>query len=342
MADPTELRAFIERHARASGFDHVGFCGVEGAPGIERYDRFLALGRHGSMEWMVRGRAPRAEPRLLLPGARAAVVLGLDYARALPPDPGGLAGRVSRYAWGRDYHNRIGKRLRGLQRALSGLGIASAWGVDARPFVERAWAERAGVAFLGRNCCAIAPGRTSWLFLAVGLVAGEVEPDAPLAGFERHCGACRRCLDACPTGALVGSGELDARRCVSYLTIEHRGPIPEELRPGLGRWLFGCDDCQAVCPHNRPPLPRDDNLSPLPGRAWVDLPRLLATPDADLDRSLQGSPLRRARPEGLKRNACVVLGNIGDPAARPALIAALSASPLVAEHARWSLDRIGS
>ncbi|MCK6502605.1 tRNA epoxyqueuosine(34) reductase QueG [Myxococcota bacterium] len=317
---------------------------VADAPGIDRYDAFLAQGRHGTMGWMVRGRGPRANPTALLPSARSAVVLGVDHAWPRPPDPGGLTGMVARYAWGRDYHNLVGKRLRRLaarlRQELPDLGLY--WGVDSRPLIERAWAERAGLGFVGRNCCLIVPGEGSFLFLAVVLVDVALPPDLPRAGAERHCGSCRRCLDACPTDAFLGPHQLDARRCISYLTIEHQGPIPLPLRPGLGRWVFGCDLCQEVCPHNHAPPPSPEvDLAPRPGMAWLDLAWVLGTPDAALEQALEGSPLRRPGAVGLKRNAAIVLGNLGDRAALPVLEQARRhADPVVAEAATWALDRL--
>ncbi len=336
--------AIIRQRASALGFSRLRVAATSPAPGVPAYDAFLASGHHGQMQWMQRGRDARAEPERLLPGVRSAVVLGVDHAWPRPPDPGGLTGKVASYAWGRDYHNLVGKRLRKLTRhlreALPGVGIY--WGVDSRPLIERAWAERAGLGYLGRNCCLIVPGQGSFLFLAVLLLDIELPADPPLPGADRHCGGCRRCLDVCPTDAFVDSHQLDARRCISYLTIEHRGAIPEALRPGLGRWVFGCDLCQEVCPHNHhPPTSSHADLAPRPGHAWLDLAWVLRTDDGELDRALSGSPLRRPGPAGLKRNAAIVLGNLGDPAAEPALLHARAhANPVVVDAATWALDRL--
>lgn len=331
----------VRQHAAALGFGRVRFAALDPAPGIEAYDAFLAAGCAGTMGWMARSRPPRADPRLLLPDARSAVVLGCDYAWPRPPDPGGLTGKVASYAWGRDYHNLLGKRLRrlvlGLKAALPGFDAYA--GVDSRPLIERAWAERAGLGYLGKNACVIVPGQGSYFFLAVMLVNVELPPDSPMGDF---CGRCRRCLDACPTQAFLGSGRLDARRCVSYLTIEHDGPIPADLRPGLGRWVFGCDVCQEVCPHNHnPPPSAEAELAPRPEHAWLDLPALLDSPDEALRARFEGSPIRRATPLRLKRNAAIVLGNLGDPAAAPALLRARAhPDPTVAEAADWALQRL--
>ena len=314
-----------------------------GAPGIAHYDAFLDAGHHAGMDWMVRGRAPRADPAGRVPGGLSAVALGIEYGGPRPPDPGGLTGRVARYAWGRDYHNVAGKRVRKLVKELTRRGVRAYGGVDSRPLIERAWAERAGLAYLGRNCCAIVPGQGSWLFLAVILVDVALPPDPPLPGLERHCGACRRCLDACPTDAFVESGRLDARRCISYWTIEHHGTIDSDLGSGFGRWVFGCDDCQDVCPHNHAPrTPVEAAFEPLPGRAWLDLEWVIDTPADAIESALQGSPIRRPGAQGLQRNACIVLGNLADPAARAVLKRAVARpDPVVAEQARRALDRIG-
>lgn len=335
-----DTAAIIREHARALGFNHARFARL-GAPGIEAYDAFLSEGRHSTMSWMQASRPPRADPRLLLPGARSALVLGVDYAWPRPPDPGGLTGKVACYAWGRDYHNLIGKRLRKLQTRLSAEipGFQAYAGVDSRPFIERAWAAEAGIGYVGKNACILIPSSGSYLFLAVMLTNQDLPPDGPLGDF---CGRCRRCLDACPTQAFTAPGQLDARRCVSYLTIEHDGPIPEPLRPALGRWVFGCDDCQEVCPHNHaPPRSAEADFAPRPDHAWLDLERVLRTPDPELSARFLGTPIRRACPARLKRNAAVVLGNLGDPAARPALEVALRHPvELVRSHAAWALERV--
>lgn len=339
----------LRSKASELGFDRIRFTRVAvPGPGIADFDRFLAEGRQADMVYLARGRDARADPTELLPGARSAIVLGVDYAWPRPPDPGGLTGKVACYAWGRDYHNLIGKRLRKLVRHVRQTwpGHDAYAGVDSRPLLERAWAAESGLAFLGKNCCAIVPGETSYLFLAVVLTTLELPPDPPRADLTRHCGGCTRCLDVCPTKAFTAPGQLDARRCISYLTIEHRGSIAPELRPLLGRWVFGCDDCQEICPHNPDDLTlrghsKQADLAPRPGHAWLDLPWVLQTSDDDLSRHFLGSPIRRAHPVGLKRNAALVLGNLADPTARPALdVAERHPDPVVADAARWALDRL--
>jgi epoxyqueuosine reductase len=337
----TSLRECVEGEAQHLGFTRIRVAAVRSPPpGLAEFDRFLAEGRAGDMAWLARGRSPRADPAELLPGARSAVALGIEYGWPRPPDPGGLTGKVACYAWGRDYHNAIGKRLKKLCAALSAqLPDARFYaGVDARPILERAWAQDAGLGFLGKNGCIIAPAETSYLFLAIVLTTLELAPDAPQGD---HCGRCRRCLDGCPTAAFTAPRQIDALRCISYHTIENRSAIPEDLRGAFGRWVFGCDDCQEVCPHNGKPSSLDPDFAPRPGHAWVDLEWVLRTPDEVLRSHFAGSPIRRTGPVGLKRNACVVLGNLGEPAARPVLEHALRHdSSLVQEHARWALDRL--
>lgn len=335
----TELRQQLNEHSAALGFQHLRVARLaEATPRIEAFDHWLGQGHHGELRYLPQGREERANPRLRLPRARTAVLLGLEHHHRRPPDPGGLTGKVARYAWGRDYHNLVGKRLRKLRRRLREQGVASWGGVDTAPILERAWAEAAGLGFSGKNCVQILPARGSWIFLAVLFLEEDLEPDAPL---RDHCGSCTRCLAACPTGAFVGPRVLDARRCISYWTIEVRSAIPVDLRPGLGRWVFGCDVCQEVCPHNVS-APDADEEDLLPRNAWLDLEWLLRAEDEVLDQHFLGTPLRRPGPDGLRRNACVVLGNLGRPEAVGVLRhAADRHSPLVAEHARWALERLG-
>lgn len=337
MGSVSNLSDWLQREATALGLQHVRAVRVgEQAPRLEAFDAWLAKGLHGEMQYLPRGRDDRADPRRRMP-VRTAVVFALEHHHELPPDPGGLTGRVARYAWGRDYHNVLGKRLRKLRKRLRDLDIPSWGGVDTAPILERAWAEAAGAGFSGKNCVQIVPARGSWMLLAVLFLPEDLPTTAPLGD---HCGRCRRCLDACPTSAFLGPHVLDARRCISYWTIERRDAIPVELRAGFGRWVFGCDVCQEVCPHNAAPPPGDAALAPR--HAWLDLEALIDLDDEPLLERFHGSPIKRPGPEGLRRNACVVLGNLGDPDAIPVLRRALDRGPLVAEHARWALDRLGA
>jgi len=333
----TNARTRIEREASRLGFTELRFAPVtRPTPRFDAFEDFVDAGRHGSMHYLDRGRAVRGDVSLRFP-AESAVVLALDHHHVRPPDPGGLTGKVARYAWGRDYHNLFGKRLKKLQRRLRDAGIESWGGVDTAPILERAWAELSGLGFTGKSCVQIRPARSSWFFLGVLFIDQACAPDDPLV--KDHCGACDKCLVGCPTEAYLGARRLDARRCIAYHTIESREPIPTELRAGFGRWVFGCDVCQEVCPHNAaPPEPDEDDL--LPRNAWLDLQWLIEAEADEIDARFIGTPLRRPGVEGLRRNACVVLGNLGDPAAKGVLEQALRRGPLVAEHAHWALERL--
>ncbi len=339
--DPSLVKRHLQRAAIEEGFAALGFAAAEPRrQDIERYDRWLAAGHHADMGWLQRHRDAKLRPQQLLARAATVVALATAYGHPLPPDPGGLSGRVSRFAWGRDYHRVVGKRLRRLQRGLQQRfpALNSYASVDSRPVFERAWAAQAGLAFAGCNTCAILPGRGSYFFLATLLIDLSLPPDAPA---ESGCGDCRRCLQACPTGALLAPGVLDARRCLSYLSVEHAADLPHDLRPAMGRRVFGCDSCQEACPHvNEHPQRGDPALCPQPTRAWLDLPQLLLTSDEALKERFAGTSLRRAGPGRLKRNACVALGNSGGSAARGALQAALEHSEgLVRRHAAWAAAR---
>jgi epoxyqueuosine reductase len=244
---------------------------------------------------------------------------------------------VARYAWGRDYHNLIGKRLDKLRKRLLLHGVRAWGGVDASPIYERGWAWAAGLGFTGKNCLQILPSRGSYFFLAVMFVDAPLEGDGPMADF---CGRCTRCLTGCPTGAFLSPRRLDAGRCISYWTIEARELAPPELLPAFGRWIFGCDLCQEVCPHNHRPDPADeDDL--LPRNAWLDLDELIATPDDALEAQYTGTPLRRPGARGLKRNALVALGNIGDPGAEHSITLGLNhPDGMVRDAAAWAAARL--
>ena len=295
-------------------------------------------GLHADLHWLGTTHDVRTDPRLRLPSACGVVVLAVEHHHRAPPDPGGRTGRVARYAWGRDYHNLVGKRLKKLRSALRAAGVRNWGGVDATPTLERAWAEAAGLGFSGKNCLQIIPARTSYFFLAVLFVDADVEPDPPIT--RDHCGKCTRCLQACPTRAFVGPHVLDARRCISYWTIEARELAPVELLPGFGRWIFGCDVCQEVCPHNAaPPDPDEDDL--LPRNAWIDLDELLTETDDALDVRFTGTPLRRAGGAGLKRNALVALGNLRDPGAEGSIQRGFDhAEPMVRAAAAYAARRL--
>lgn len=328
----SSLDALVQHH----GF-HIARCARVGpTPQGERFLAWLERGQHADMTWMAREPEVRLDPRARMAEARTALCLGIMHHHRRPPDPGGRTGLVARYAWGRDYHNLMGKRLAKLKRSLREQGVSAWGGVDTAPILERSWASAAGLGFGGKNCVQILPAQTSWMFLSVLFIDLDLAPDPPL---RDHCGRCQRCLSACPTGAFRGPRDLDARACIAYWTIESAELPPASLRPGFGRWVLGCDVCQEVCPHNAaPPDPEEDDL--LPRHAYLDLDALLHTPDDDLLRRFAGTPIRRPGAAGLKRNALIALGNRADPGAGPAIEAGLTHdSPVVRGAAVWALGR---
>lgn len=342
--DRDAVRAALVETAAELGFGLVGVARLGEADEAGRVARWLAAGRHADMAWLAERAAERQEPRRILRSGRSVVALATFHPAPTDegPAPAGR-GRVARYARGRDYHNVVIKRLRKLRRRLVALvpELRSYGSVDNGPVLERHWGYWAGLGWFGLHGGLIHPEQGSWFSLATLLLDQEMEPDAPRAG---DCGRCGRCVAACPTGAIVGPGEVDARHCIAYLTIEHRGPIPRSLRAGCGDRVFGCDICQEVCPHNRRPAAGDPALAPLPERRDLDLRRVLGcTSEGELEAWLAGSPLRRAHLDGLKRNALLVLGNQGDEASAPLLDRLLGEepSPMVRGHAAWALGRLG-
>jgi epoxyqueuosine reductase len=349
--DPAALAHAVRDAALALGFARVGFCPVEPfEPGARALEGWLAAGRHGEMEYMTG--PSRADPKALLPEARTLIVVALAYDRD-PVEPltrrSGLVptrALVARYARGTDYHLVLKERLRSLAdrcAELCGRAVLARACVDTAPLLEREAARRAGLGFTAKNTMTIAPGLGSYVLLGELLVDLELAPSSPVAA---GCGSCRSCLDACPTSAFVDAYTLDARRCISYLTIELHGAIPRELRPSIGRWVFGCDICQEVCPHNQSPkrAPGDAALSARPGADELDLRELLSIGSAAHRRLVRRSALKRVSRTRLQRNAAVALGNSRDPSAVPALASSLgtNSSPLVRAHVAWALGQIGT
>lgn len=337
------MREELARRAKELGFARLGVARVEplGRDGDALRD-WVAKGHHGSMAWMADTLEVRLDPSRpeLLEGARSVVVLATPFARAEAPT-GPRPAVVARYAQGRDYHNVVGKRMRKLARVLRDAGHGVRYAVDTMPILERAWAQRAGVGFIGKNCCIIVPGLGSHVFLSALITDADLPPDTPMA---ERCGACELCLHACPTEAFEAPRELDGRRCVSYLTIEHRGPIPTELRAGIGDRLFGCDDCQDVCPFNRTAPPDAALTEPFATdpRLATELGSLIEMDDAQLREWATGSPLRRPGREGLARNGAIVLGNSKDRRHLPVLRRLVSGDPseTVRDAARWAIAEI--
>jgi epoxyqueuosine reductase len=336
----------IKAKAHELGFDLCGIAPAESFPELSFLSEWIARGHAGDMTYMARSAARRADVRAVLPDARSVIVTGTVYnvdrpysTESAEPD----IAQVSRYAWGDDYHGVLEHRL---QNLLAWMRTASSEQFDARAYVdtgpvqERVYAQYAGLGWVGKNTCLINSELGSWLFLSEIICTLSLDCDQP--GFDR-CGTCTLCLEACPTGAIPEPHVLDATRCLSYLTIELRGEIPEQQRASLGRHVYGCDICQEVCPYNQL-VPRSTESSWQP-RAGLDLPKLVdlwKRSDTELRRLLRGSAMRRARLTGLRRNLAVAIGNSGDHDAVAALTdrggdRASIDDPLVQSHISWAL-----
>lgn len=340
------LVAELRAEALRLGFSRVGIAAAEAPPRHDRFRAWLDRGYAGAMEsWLRRHEPLRADPGLLLPGARSVVMLATDYSSAAADETtstsGRGRGRVSRYAWGADYHDLLRERVNALGSWLKRrrAGCATRGLVDSAPLAEREFGWLGGLGWFGKNTMLIHPGAGSFFFLTALLTDLDLPADEPIQ--VDHCGTCTACLDACPTGALVEPRVLDARACISTLTIEDRGPVPVELRTGMGAWVFGCDICQEVCPWNRhAPVSDEPAFAPRGGATTLSLAEMLLLDDAGFRERFQGSPILRAKRSGLARSAAIALGNHPDPAAAAALETALrDPDPVVREAATWALER---
>ena len=310
-----ELTQRIKAQAIALGFDLVGVTPVAPSDYGDFFQDWLDRGYAGEMAYLARpdAVAKRRDPRLILPAARSAVVVALNYYQGAHESPaGGKRGRVARYAWGDDYHDLMWVRLDALAAFIEGQvkrPVAHRRYVDTGPLLERELAVHAGLGWFGKNTMLINPRWGSWLLLGELLLDLELAYDAPFRA--NHCGVCTRCLEACPTRCILPNRTLDASRCISYLTIElKRETLPVELRPAVGDWIFGCDVCQEVCPWNRFARPTDEPaFQPRPGMPALELSVLLALDDKAFRRRFKGSPIQRAKRHGLQRNAAVALDN---------------------------------
>lgn len=339
LPDPTER---IREEARRLDFFAMGVARAEALPKAGRFEEWLAKKMHGAMAYMERQAEKRRDPSLILADARTVLVLGMNYHTGHPLTQDPLTGKISRYAWGDDYHQVILPRLRRLLKFIQGTNPAArgACYVDTGPVMEKVWGAQTALGWMGKHGNLIARSLGSWFFIGVVLLNIELEYDRPERGY---CGTCTRCIPACPTGAIVAPYVVDARHCISYLTIELRGPIPRFLRPLIGNRIFGCDDCQEVCPWSRfARIASETRFRPRAGAHMPELASLAVLSKAEFDRRFRGSAVRRATRDGFVRNVVVALGNSGDHRAIPALAAALGdGSPLVRAHAAWALGRIG-
>jgi epoxyqueuosine reductase len=330
----------VKSRALEVGFDRVAVGPAEPAEHADHFVAWLDAGYAGGMDYLARTRVERQDPARLLPGCRSVVALALAYGPRQDDDPSW--GAVSRYARGADYHDLMRPRLAALVdylREAGGPEIASRAAVDTSAVLERDLAARAGLGWIGKNTNLLAVGAGSYFFIGIVLTTAALVADGPVAD---RCGTCRACLDACPTEAFVGPWVLDARRCLAYLTIEHRGDVPDEWKPAMGDWLFGCDVCQEVCPWNRKAPPaREGALAP--GAPLAALTALLALDEAAFRARFRGSAIWRARRAGLARNAALMLGHRSDPDAVPALRRALDDPDAgVRRAAAWALGRLDS
>jgi epoxyqueuosine reductase len=351
------MKEAIRHRALDLGFDACRFTTAEAPDNAAQFSAWIAQGRHGEMAYLQRNVQKRIDPRKVLPGAKSILCLAVSYVhqrrassveRRETEIPHSafrtprLTGVVARYARFDDYHDVLGERLKTLTdfvNELGGSNMRSLWYVDTGPLLERDLAQRAGLGFIGKHTNLISRQLGNWILLAEMITTLELEPDPPEIN---RCGTCARCIAACPTGAITGPFQLDARLCISYLTIELKGAIPVELRAAVGNRIFGCDDCLAVCPWNR--FAREGHMMKDHARQDLEQPDLLdllSLDEAGFKRRFANTPLWRTKRRGLLRNVCVALGNVADESAVPALQrAAGDPEPLIAEHARWAIEQI--
>lgn len=340
---PSSLTADLKNEAQRLGFELSGACPAVAPTGLDHFRQWLAAGYAGRMDYLAERAEAYEHPRHVLDGARSLLVLAAAYRTQAPQRAAAGEGLVSRYAWGTDYHQILRKRLHALadfhRRLVPAAAVRGV--VDTAPLLERDFARLAGLGWIGKNTLLLNRQMGSWLFLAVLLTSEELAYDEPFAA--DHCGTCRACLDACPTQAFVEPYRLDARRCLSYLSIELRAPIPEDLRSALGDRLFGCDVCQEVCPWNRrAPRATEPGFEPLAGMNPLELAGLFELDEAAFRQRFRHTPLARPKRGGILRNAAIVLGNHPHPAALPALRRGLDdPDPLVRDACAWAIGQYG-
>ena len=338
------VSARLKARALELGFSAAGIARVEPLDAIRHYEAWLAAGYHGGMGWLAndKHRARRADIRRVYPAIESVICVALSHEPHADPQRDARLGRIARYARGEDYHRVMRDLLRQLEATLCELlpGARPLWYADTGAILERGWAERAGLGWIGKHSGLLSSTIGSWFVLGEVLVDRPLEADPLLA--REHCGTCSRCIEACPTRAIVAPYQVDARLCISYLTIELRGPIPREHRSLMGDWSFGCDICQDVCPWNRfAPPAREARLHARALEGW-SLERFLTLDDATFAELFAGSPIRRTGRAGFVRNVCVALGNRGNAEAVMDLATVLAHEPeaLVRGHAAWALGEI--
>ena len=338
-----ELKQRLLSFAREIGFDSCRIAACGSAPHVDEFRNWLDEGGHGEMSYMERGEEKRCDPQKVLPGARSIVVLALNYFQGDPKagDTPAATGKIARYARGDDYHDLVANKLDKIDEFLRAFDGQQKCYVDTGPVLERDHAAEAGIGWHGKSTMLIDERLGTWFFLAEVLTTLELPPDEPVPD---RCGTCERCIKACPTGAITAPHRLDARRCISYLTIELKGSIPLDLRPLIADRIFGCDDCLDACPWNRfARVSREAAFFARPSTVGIPLRDYLGLSDEDFRSLFRNSPIKRIKRRGFLRNVCVALGNVGDPSDLAALgRAAADPEPLIAEHAKWAIHQIRS
>jgi epoxyqueuosine reductase len=330
------LKEEILMKAKALGFDSCRIAQAAPPRHGAEFRSWLREGSGGEMDWLGRGEEKRCDPAQVLPGVRSVIVVALNYWQG-GPHPG-AEGRIARYAWGEDYHELMLRKLEELSGFLSASGGTQKCYVDTGPILERDHAAEAGIGWHGKSTMLIDPRLGTWFFLGEILTTLDLPADRPQ--LER-CGTCQRCIVACPTGAITGPHQLDARRCISYLTIELKGSIPLKLRPLVGDRIYGCDDCLEACPWNRFASVSHEAAFAARPAIGMRLRDYLALDEAGFRDLFRRSPIKRIKRRGFLRNVCVALGNVGDRDDLPALeAAAADPEPLIAEHAAWAIEQV--
>ena len=343
-----ELKSRLVAFAQRSGFDSCRIVACIPPAHADEFTEWLEDGAHGEMHYMARGEQKRRDPDRVLPGAKSIIVLAMNYFQGLGagvspatgnPTPTTTKGRIARYAWGADYHDIIKAKLDQIDCFLRQFGGTQKCYVDTGPILERDFAAEAGTGWHGKSTMLINEDLGTWFFLAEILTTLDLPQDSPA---RDRCGTCQRCIKACPTGAILAPHKLDARRCISYLTIELKSSIPLELRSLIGDRIFGCDDCLDACPWNRfAKISRETAFAARPSTNDFTLRDYLRLTDAEFRTLFRDSPIKRIKRRGFLRNVCVALGNVGTHADLPALMrAAADPEPLIAEHAQWAIGQI--
>jgi epoxyqueuosine reductase len=331
------MKSAIRLLAKEQGFDACGFARASAAPHADAYFFWLRQGAHGDMEWLSRDPVRRSDPGLVLPGAQTLIVLAKNYfqgtATRFHP------GKIARYAWGEDYHQLLRKQMASIDEFLAKHGGTQKCYVDTGPILERDFAARAGLSWQGKSTMCLNEKLGTWFFIAVVLTTLKIEPDEPA---KNRCGKCTRCIDACPTGAITSPYQLDARRCISYLTIENKGSIPIEFRRAIGDRIYGCDDCLDACPWNRFAQRTRETAFQLSERVrHLSLGELAMLNDAEFRALFRSSPIKRLKRPRFVRNICVALGNVGTEMDLPVLERlSKDIDPMIAEHAMWATNEI--